>query len=48
MYSRQCIQNTLRTPGINPIERQVFEQRIKNMKALQSAYLTKQQTALAI
>jgi hypothetical protein len=44
--NRTRIQNTLRTPGINPIERQVFEQRIKNMKALQSAYLTKQNTAL--
>jgi hypothetical protein len=43
-YTR--INNTLRTPGINSIERQVFEQRQKNMKAMQSAYLTKQNTAL--
>jgi hypothetical protein len=39
-YTR--INNTLRTPGINSIERQVFEQRQKNMKAMQSAYLAKQ------
>jgi hypothetical protein len=45
-YTR--INNTLRTPGINSIERQVFEQRQKNMKAMQSAYLTKQNTALCI
>jgi hypothetical protein len=45
-YTR--INNTLRTPGINPIERQVFEQRQKNMKAMQSAYLAKQNTALCL
>jgi hypothetical protein len=45
-YTR--INNTLRTPGINSIERQVFEQRQKNMKAMQSAYLTKQNMALCI
>jgi hypothetical protein len=45
-YTR--INNTLRTPGINSIERQVFEQRQKNMKAMQSAYLAKQNTALCL
>jgi hypothetical protein len=38
--------NTLRTPGINNIERQVYEQRKKNMSAVQAAYFALQQRAL--
>jgi predicted nucleic acid-binding protein len=45
-YTR--INNTLRTPGINSIERQVYEQRLKNMSVAQSAYLSRQQSALAV
>jgi hypothetical protein len=44
--NRTRINNTLRTPGINTVERQVYEQRSKNMTALQNAYLSKQQSAL--
>jgi hypothetical protein len=45
--NRTRINNTLRTPGINTVERQVYEQRSKNMTALQNAYLSKQQSAMA-
>jgi hypothetical protein len=44
-YTR--INNTLRTPGINSIEREVYEQRSKNMTAAQVAYLAMQNYALA-
>ncbi|GHT67652.1 hypothetical protein AGMMS50239_31220 [Bacteroidia bacterium] len=43
---RTRISNTLRTPGINLIEREVYEQRSKNMSAAQIAYFDKQQNAL--
>ncbi len=33
------LNNTLRTPGINDIERQIYDQRSKNMSAAQGAYL---------
>jgi hypothetical protein len=45
--NRTRINNTLRTPGINAIERQVYEQRSKNMTAAQNAYLVMQEAALA-
>jgi hypothetical protein len=38
--------NTLRTPGINNIERQVYEQRKKNMSVAQATYFALQQRAL--
>ncbi|GHV67812.1 hypothetical protein FACS1894199_14020 [Bacteroidia bacterium] len=38
---------TLRTPGINGIERQIYDQRSKNMSAAQGAYLVIQQSVLA-
>jgi hypothetical protein len=38
--------NTLRTPGINDIEREVYEQRAKNMSAAQAAYFAMQKRAL--
>lgn len=43
-YTR--INNTLRTPGINSIEREVYEQRLKNMIAVQNAYHSWQEVAL--
>ncbi|GHT69900.1 hypothetical protein FACS189452_10670 [Bacteroidia bacterium] len=46
--NRTRINNTLRTPGINNVEREVYEQRSKNMTAIQAAYLSKQQTALSV
>ncbi|GHT56582.1 hypothetical protein FACS1894109_06000 [Spirochaetia bacterium] len=39
--------NTLSVPGINTVEREVYEQRAANMTAAQSAYLEKQKIALA-
>ncbi|GHT44044.1 hypothetical protein AGMMS49965_18990 [Bacteroidia bacterium] len=45
--NRIRINNTLRTPGINATERQVYEQRSKNMTAAQVAYLGMQEAALA-
>ncbi|GHT14250.1 hypothetical protein AGMMS4956_11730 [Bacteroidia bacterium] len=45
--NRTRINNTLRTPGINNVEREVYEQRSKNMTAIQAAYLNKQETALS-
>jgi hypothetical protein len=44
---RTRLNNTLRTPGINAVEREVYEQRAENMSAAQNAYLNKQQSALA-
>ncbi|GHT54320.1 hypothetical protein AGMMS49982_18820 [Bacteroidia bacterium] len=41
------LNNTLRTPGINDIERQIYDQRSKNMSAAQGAYLVIQQSVLA-
>jgi hypothetical protein len=39
---RTRLHNSLRTPGINMIEKAVFGQRIANMKAAQNAYIEKQ------
>ncbi|GAP72256.1 hypothetical protein SAMD00024442_28_31 [Candidatus Symbiothrix dinenymphae] len=41
------LRNTLRTPGINNTERQVYAQRVKNMSAAQNAYLVLQKEALS-
>jgi hypothetical protein len=41
------LRNSLRTPGINMIEKAVMNQRIANMKAAQAAYLKLQMSALA-
>jgi hypothetical protein len=43
-YTR--LHNTLRTPGINDIERQVYAHRLKNMIAAQEAYWGLQQKVL--
>ncbi|GHT39505.1 hypothetical protein AGMMS49965_05710 [Bacteroidia bacterium] len=44
---RARLNNNLRTAGINDIELDVYKQRITNMIAVQSAYLARQQSALA-
>jgi len=43
---RTRIQNSLRTPGINMIEKTVLTQRAANMTAIQAAYTDKQKKAL--
>jgi hypothetical protein len=43
--NRIRINNTLRTPGINNVEREEYQQQAKNMTAAQVAYLKKQQPA---
>jgi hypothetical protein len=45
---RTRLQNSLRTPGINIIEKNVLTQRIANMTAIQTAYTEKQGKALQI
>ncbi|MCL2609551.1 MAG: hypothetical protein FWD94_06590 [Treponema sp.] len=40
------IQNILRAPGIDPIEKSLLEQRLANLSAAQSGYIVKQRTAL--
>jgi len=42
------LQNSLRTPGINMIEKAVLTQRVSNMATIQAAYLEKQKKALKI
>jgi hypothetical protein len=44
---RTRLQNSLRTPGINMIEKAVLQQRAVNMSAAQSVYVEKQKKALA-
>ncbi|MDR2471596.1 MAG: hypothetical protein LBD09_05755 [Treponema sp.] len=43
---RTRIQNSLRTPGINMIEKAVLTQRAANMTAIQGAYAEKQKAAI--
>ena len=43
---RTRLQNSLRTPGINMIEKTVLTQRVANMTAIQTAYIGKQRKAL--
>jgi len=43
---RTRLQNSLRTPGINMIEKAVLTQRAANMTAIQAAYTEKQRKAL--
>jgi hypothetical protein len=43
---RTRIQNILKVPGMNPIERTVYEQRFSNMTTAQNSYLDKQKAAL--
>jgi hypothetical protein len=44
---RTRLRNSLRTPGINMIEKDVLEQRAANMTAAQSGYIKKQEKALS-
>jgi hypothetical protein len=44
---RTRIGNTLRSPGINMIEKAVLQQRAANMRIAQRSYIEKQKTALA-
>ena len=41
------IQNILRAPGIDPIEKALLKQRFANLSAAQNSYIEKQKTALA-
>jgi hypothetical protein len=41
------IQNMLKTPGIDPIEKSLLKQRLANLPAAQSGYIEKQRKALA-
>jgi len=41
------LQNILRSPGIDPIEKALLEQRLANLSAAQSGYASKQKKALA-
>ena len=43
---RTRLQNSLRTPGINMIEKAVLKQRVANMPTIQAAYAEKQGKAL--
>ena len=44
---RTRLQNSLRTPGINLIEKTVFSQRAGNMNTIQAAYLETQRKAVS-
>ena len=43
---RTRLQNVLRAPGINMLEKTVLEQRVSNMTSAQAAYLVKQKDVL--
>ncbi|GHV78321.1 hypothetical protein AGMMS49944_01120 [Spirochaetia bacterium] len=45
---RTRLSNSLRTPGINMIEKAVLQQRMANMKTAVGSYIEKQKEALAI
>jgi hypothetical protein len=45
---RTRLSNSLRTPGINMIEKAVIQERMANMNTAVSCYIEKQQAALAI
>jgi len=44
---RTRIQNMLRTPGVDPIEKALLKQRFANMSTGQNGYVEKQKKALA-
>jgi hypothetical protein len=44
---RTRLQNILRVPGIDPIEKSLLKQRLANLKTAQSGYAAKQREALA-
>ena len=43
---RTRIQNILRTPGVDPIEKDLLEQRLSNLSTAQGGYVEKQKKAL--
>ena len=43
---RTRLQNILRTPGLDPIEKALLEERVANLSTAQSAYVEKQKTAI--
>jgi len=45
---RTRLNNSIRTPGINMIEKNVLNQRASNMSSIQAAYMEKQKKALNI
>jgi hypothetical protein len=42
------LQNILRSPGVDPIEKSLLKQRLANLKTAQSGYTAKQKKALAV
>jgi len=46
MSHKTRLQNILRSPGIDPIEKDLLEQRLVNLSAAQSGYAVKQTRAL--
>jgi len=46
MAHKARLQNILRSPGIDPIEKSLLEQRLVNLSTAQSGYLAKQEKAL--
>ena len=42
------IKNILRTPGIDPIEKELLQQRLANLSTAQNSYIEKQKKALHI
>ena len=45
---RTRLQNMLRTPGVDPIEKSLLKQRFANLSTAQKGYLEKQRKALAV
>jgi len=48
MAHKTRLQNILRSPGIDPIEKDLLEQRVANLATAQNGYATKQQKALTV
>ena len=48
MSHKTRLQNILRSPGIDPIEKALLEQRLANLSAAQSEYASKQKKALML
>jgi len=42
------LRNSLRTPGMNPIERELYRQRMLNIAGVENIYLEKQKAALGM
>ena len=48
MAHKARLQNILRSPGIDPIEKSLLEQRLVNLSTAQSGYVGKQEKALVV